>query len=214
MTQLCYGTRYLIIRLPSERRPLPQGRRKESRARGADRSKRAPTTLGQQIYPRNGRHPRHFLGNIMGYASHSHINDCFSNQILLAFSLYDLHCIILTIRKQIIAFKKGTFAPPAPPTEKQEGRLLPPAPLLRCACPPLFANNNYLVLFYVSHVIVSFFFLLICFLSFICICNGSQLRDGSRVRNSTLKISQAKPSYYYFLLLCFCLTPNLELTSG
>ena len=53
-----------------------QGRRKESRARGADRSKRAPTTLGQQKYPRNGGHPRHFLGNIMGYASHSHINDC------------------------------------------------------------------------------------------------------------------------------------------
>ena len=54
----------------------------------------------------------------------------FSNQILLAFSLYDLRCIILTIRKQIIAFKKGTFAPPAPPSERQEGRLLPPAPPL------------------------------------------------------------------------------------
>ena len=53
----------------------------------------------------------------------------FSNQILLAFSLYDLRCIILTIRKQIIAFKKGTFARPAPPTERQEGRLLPPVPL-------------------------------------------------------------------------------------
>ena len=53
-----------------------QGRRKEIRARGADRSKSATTTLGQQIYPRNGGHPRHFLGNIMGYASHSHINDC------------------------------------------------------------------------------------------------------------------------------------------
>ena len=39
-----------------------QGRREESRAREADRSKRAPTTLGQQIYPRNGGHPRHFLG--------------------------------------------------------------------------------------------------------------------------------------------------------
>ena len=32
----------------------------------------------------------------------------FSNHILLAFSLYDLRCIILTIRKQI-AFKKGTI---------------------------------------------------------------------------------------------------------
>ena len=53
-----------------------QGRRKESRARGADRSNTAPTTLGQQIYPGNGGYPRHFLGNIMGYASHSHINDC------------------------------------------------------------------------------------------------------------------------------------------
>ena len=37
-----------------------QGHRKDSRARGADRSKKAPTTLGQQIYPRNGGHPRHF----------------------------------------------------------------------------------------------------------------------------------------------------------
>ena len=53
----------------------------------------------------------------------------FSNQVLLAFSLYDLRCTILTIRKQIIALKKGTFAPLAPPTERQEGRLLPPAPL-------------------------------------------------------------------------------------
>ena len=53
-----------------------KGRRKESRARGADRSKRAPTTLGQQIYPINEGHRRHFLGNIMGNASHSHINDC------------------------------------------------------------------------------------------------------------------------------------------
>ena len=35
-----------------------------------------PTTLGQKVYPRNGGHPRHFLGNIMGYASHNHINDC------------------------------------------------------------------------------------------------------------------------------------------
>ena len=58
----------------------------------AYRSKRAPTTLGQQVYPRNRGHPRHFQGNIMGYASHSHINDCLSNQILLAFSLYDLRC--------------------------------------------------------------------------------------------------------------------------
>ena len=47
----------------------------------------------------------------------------FSDQILLAFSLYDLRCIILASRKQIIAFKNGTFAPPAPPSERQEGRL-------------------------------------------------------------------------------------------
>ena len=65
-----------------------QERGKESRARGADRSKRAPTTLGQQIYPRNGGHPRHFLGNIMGYASHSHINDClFQYFLLLAYTI-------------------------------------------------------------------------------------------------------------------------------
>ena len=57
--------------------------------------------------------------------------------------------------------------------------------------PPLIANNNYLVLFYISHVIVLFFFLLI-FFSFICIYNGSQLRDGSRVRNSTLEIFSSK----------------------
>ena len=30
---------------------------------------------------------------------------------------------------------------------------------------PLFASNNDLVLFYVSHIIVLFFFLLICFLN-------------------------------------------------
>ena len=53
-----------------------QACRKDSRARGADRSKWAPTTLSQQIYPRNEGHPRHFLGNIMGYTSRSHINDC------------------------------------------------------------------------------------------------------------------------------------------
>ena len=56
--------------------PPTQGRRKESRAGGPTGAKRAPTTLGQQIYPRNGGHPRHFFGNIMGFASHSHINDC------------------------------------------------------------------------------------------------------------------------------------------
>ena len=53
-----------------------QARRKDSRAKGADRSKRAPTTLGQQMFPRNGGRPRHFFGIIMGYASHIHINDC------------------------------------------------------------------------------------------------------------------------------------------
>ena len=64
----------------------------------------------------------------------------FSNQILIAFSLYDLRCIILTIRKQIIAFKKGTFAPPAPPTQRQEGRLLPlpPSPACLRAFRPVF----------------------------------------------------------------------------
>ena len=67
--RLVFAIQYLI------RERFYQGRRKDSRARGADRSKRAPTTLGQQMYPRNGGHPRHFLGNIMGYASHSHIND-------------------------------------------------------------------------------------------------------------------------------------------
>ena len=36
---------------------------------GPTGAKRSPTTLGQEIYPRNGGHPRHFLGNIMGYAS-------------------------------------------------------------------------------------------------------------------------------------------------
>ena len=36
---------------------------------------------------------------------------------------------IIASRKQIIASKKGTFAPHAPPTERQEGRLLPPVPL-------------------------------------------------------------------------------------
>ena len=64
----------------------------------------------------------------------------FSNQMLLAFSLYDLRCIILTIRKQIFAFKKGTFAPTTPPTERQEGRLLPPAPLSGVPALSLLSN--------------------------------------------------------------------------
>ena len=64
-----FAIQYLI------RERFYQGRRKDSRARGADRSKKAPTTLGQYIYSGNGGLPRHFLGNIMGYASHSHIND-------------------------------------------------------------------------------------------------------------------------------------------
>ena len=68
--------------------------------------------------------------NFTGYASHSYMI-ALSNQILLAFSLYDLRCIILTIRKQITALKKGTFAPPAPPNERQEGRMLPLPPLRR-----------------------------------------------------------------------------------
>ena len=67
-------------------------------------SKSAPTTLGQQIYPRNRGHPRHFLG--ISWAMPLTIIQmiAFSNQILLVFSLYDLRCIILTIGKQIIAF--------------------------------------------------------------------------------------------------------------
>ena len=44
-----------------------------------------------------------------------------SNQILLAFSLYDLRCIILTIRKQIIAFKKGTLLPLLPQLKGMRG---------------------------------------------------------------------------------------------
>ena len=56
----------------------------------------------------------------------------FSNQTLLAFRLYDLRCIILTTGKQIVVFKKGTSAPPAPPTERQEGRLLPLPPSPAC----------------------------------------------------------------------------------
>ena len=66
--RLIFAIQYLL------RERFYQGHRKDSRVREADRSKRAPTTLGQQIYSRNGGHPRHFLGNVMGYASHSHIN--------------------------------------------------------------------------------------------------------------------------------------------
>ena len=121
----------------------PQRRRKDSRAKGADRSKWTPTTLGQQIYPRNGGHPRHFFGNIMGCASHSHVNDCLFQSNIPCFSLYDRRCIILTIRKQIIAFKKGTFAPPAPPTERQEGRLLPLPPSPACLINPLYGKSEF-----------------------------------------------------------------------
>ena len=54
------------------------------------------------------------FGNITGYISHSHINHGFSNQILLIHSLFDIRCTMITFGKQVIVFKKGTFAPPAP----------------------------------------------------------------------------------------------------
>ena len=43
-----------------------QGRWKESSERGVDRSDRAPTTLGFQIYPRNEGHPRHLFWEYHG----------------------------------------------------------------------------------------------------------------------------------------------------
>ena len=43
---------------------------------GGPTGAKSTATLGQQIYLRNGGNPRHFLGNVMGYASHSQINDC------------------------------------------------------------------------------------------------------------------------------------------
>ena len=87
----------------------------------------------------------------------------FFNQILLVFSLYDLRCIILTIGKQIIAFKKGTFAPPAPPTERQEERILSPAHL---SSVPVYDNNVLVKAMYVKvlkegeskYEVVAFFF--------------------------------------------------------
>ena len=122
-----------------------QARQKDSRARGANRRKRAPTTLGQQMYPRNGGHLRHFFGNIMGYASHSHINDCLFQSNIAFFSLYDLCCIILTTEMQIIAFKKGTFAPPALPTGRHEGCLLPlpPSPVCLAAIINQLQNDHF-----------------------------------------------------------------------
>ena len=43
------------------------------------------------------------FGNFRGYASHNHINDCLSNEIVLLCSLYDLLCIKLMFGRQIIA---------------------------------------------------------------------------------------------------------------
>ena len=117
-----------------------QGCRNESRARGADRSKRTPTALGQQMYPRNGGHPRHFLGNIMGYASHSHINDCLFQQILLAFSLYDLRCIIVTLENKSLHLKRALLLPLLLQLKGRRGAccLLPSSPA--CLRPPASAK--------------------------------------------------------------------------
>ena len=59
-TEKDVSTKVAVDTTPKGLKLWKQGRRKESRARGDDRSKIAPTTIGQQIYPRNGGHPRHF----------------------------------------------------------------------------------------------------------------------------------------------------------
>ena len=110
---------------------LEQGRRKESRARGGRQEQKGTYYLRPTNLSQKWRASEALFGeyrNIMGYASHSHINDCLFQSNIAAFSLYDLCCIILTIRKQIIAFKKGTFAPLLLQL-KGRGSLLPPAPL-------------------------------------------------------------------------------------
>ena len=51
----------------------------------------------------------------------------YSNQILLVFSFYNLCCIILTIGKQIIPFKKALLLPLLPQLKGRWGTL-PPSP--------------------------------------------------------------------------------------
>ena len=63
------------------------------------------------MYSRNGGHPRHLFGTIMGYASHSHINDCRLQSNVAFFSLYDLRCIIVATGRHIIALKRELLLP-------------------------------------------------------------------------------------------------------
>ena len=78
----------------------------------------------------NQRGPEATLWEYQRLCSHNHINNCFLNQLLPICISFNFHCIILTFGKQAIVSKKGSFAPPAPLTERQEGHLLSSAPSL------------------------------------------------------------------------------------
>ena len=79
--------------------------RNDSEAKGANRSKRVLTNMGEQNSPRNAELPRHFLGASGGYISHNDINDClFQSDVAYIYSL----------KSKLLQFKRGIFSPLPP----------------------------------------------------------------------------------------------------
>ena len=113
---------------------VTQARRNGGGARGANKSSRAPICMGSSLGHRlTWASPfDSFLPSFSrAYISHKVQVAISSNHILLVYIAYLTSVVSYQCPKKILLhFVKGTFAPPALLNERQEGRLLPSAPLL------------------------------------------------------------------------------------
>ena len=81
----------------------------------------APTTM----VTRNAVHTKHFSGDIIGHIFHNHINNC------CLFIVYFVSAVSYQrLESNLLHFKNGTFAPPAPQMKGKRGTCfpLPPSP--------------------------------------------------------------------------------------
>ena len=111
-----------------------------SGARGVNRSKRTPNRMGTSLKHRLAKvplwDPRRLFETfsfhpLAGPVFHTDIQIILSsNHILLTYIAYFIPFISYQCQKRdSITFQKGHFCSPAPLNERQEGRLLPSAPL-------------------------------------------------------------------------------------
>ena len=99
-------------------------------ARGDNRSKVAPAIIGTSGTPSTiGTSLGQFVPTFgSGYISDNlRTNSLFQSYIAYLYSLLDFRSIIAIFEKYAFPFQKGHFYSPAPPSEKQDGRLLPSA---------------------------------------------------------------------------------------